>query len=474
MLSQLSLSAQTITVDSNTEYQLIRGFGGVNMPSWIGNLTTDQVTTAFGNDDGQLGFSILRIKVPNQTSGFAQEVRAAETAKNLGALIMASPWSPPAAYTSNLNSIGGHLNDTSYDDYANYLVGFVEYMESKNIPIEAISIQNEPDIAVDYESCDWTPEQMTAFLISQGEKLKHLNIVVSESYRFDKKQTDTILNNPEALQYVDIIGGHIYGSGLADYPLAREKGKEVWMTEHLNTDTTWTAVLGTGKEINDCMQANFNAYLWWYIRRFYGLLSEQGNITKRGYVMAQYSKFVRPGFKRIAASTNNLSNIYVTAYKSDTNVIVVVVNRNSSSKNIEISIPEASFPNLAKYTTSKSKNLEKEAIVPGIQNLFSVTVDASSVTTFVGTKEEATHMVNVPIDECIQIYPNPAHDKLYINTPENLVDARWIILNQLGDVLYSGQLLPNQQINLQSLAPGIYFIQIQQSNKVFSKKFIRH
>lgn len=31
-----------------------------------------------------------------------------------------------------------------------------------------------------------------------------------------------------------IICGHIYGGGLAAYPLAEQKGKEIWMTEHLS------------------------------------------------------------------------------------------------------------------------------------------------------------------------------------------------------------------------------------------------
>jgi glucuronoarabinoxylan endo-1,4-beta-xylanase len=444
------------------------------MPSWIGNLTTDQVTTAFGNEEGQLGFSILRIKVPNQTSGFAQEVKAAHTAKNLGALIMASPWSPPAAFKSNLNTVGGYLNDTSYDDYANYLLGFVDYMKQNDVPIFALSIQNEPDIAVDYESCDWTPQQMVKFLREQGQNLAHLNLVVSESYRFDHKQTDTILTDDLAAKHVGIIGGHIYGSGLTDYPLAREKGKEVWMTEHLNTDTSWNAVLGTGKEINDCMQANFNAYLWWYIRRFYGPLSEQGTITKRGYVMAQYAKFVRPGFKRIAAATNTLSNVYVTAYKNDTNVVVVVVNRNSTSKNFDLSIPDAPFPNLVKYTTSKTKNLQKGDIVPGTQNLFSVSVDASSVTTFVGTREETTNIVSTLVNKPIQIYPNPARDKLQINLPENTGNVYWVVLNPLGKVLLTGTLEPNKFVNIHSLENGVYLIQLQHSGKVYSGRFIKH
>jgi O-glycosyl hydrolase len=70
------------------------------------------------------------------------------------------------------------------------------------------------------------------------------------------------------------------------------------MTEHLTGHespevNTWTLALALGSEINDCMEANFNAYVWWYIRRFYGLITDDGNISKKGYVMSQFSKFIR-------------------------------------------------------------------------------------------------------------------------------------------------------------------------------------
>ena len=62
-----------------------------------------------------------------------------------------------------------------------------------------------------------------------------------------------MLNDDVAAANVDIIGGHIYCDGLADYPLARNKRKELWMTEHLDTKVTWDANFATGKEIHDCL-----------------------------------------------------------------------------------------------------------------------------------------------------------------------------------------------------------------------------
>ena len=87
----------TATINLLDEYQNISGFGGVNMPDWINDLTADQVDKSFGNAPGQIGLNILRIKVPNNESIFNLQIPAATRAISHGALIMASPWSPPAS-----------------------------------------------------------------------------------------------------------------------------------------------------------------------------------------------------------------------------------------------------------------------------------------------------------------------------------------------------------------------------------------
>ena len=40
-------------IDTSKTYQTIKGFGGMNHPDWIADLTTDQVNKAFKNGDGE-------------------------------------------------------------------------------------------------------------------------------------------------------------------------------------------------------------------------------------------------------------------------------------------------------------------------------------------------------------------------------------------------------------------------------------
>ena len=70
---QTADAASACTVNTNKTYQLIKGFGGINLPEWqainlpqgkSADMTAKQVQKAFGNGDDELGLSILRMYIP--------------------------------------------------------------------------------------------------------------------------------------------------------------------------------------------------------------------------------------------------------------------------------------------------------------------------------------------------------------------------------------------------------------------------
>jgi O-glycosyl hydrolase len=398
-------AAETVYIDTNTNYQTIRGFGGMNGAGWIDTLTADQVNTAFGNGDGQMGLSIMRMRIDPDSSKWSIQVSAAQQAVANGAILLASPWTPPANMKSNNSLInGGTLRSEYYSAYADHLISFADYMASNSASVYAVSLQNEPDWHPSYESCDWSGSDFVNFLLSQGARLDSLRLVAPESLNFNHALSDPFLNNSNTAAFVDIIGGHLYGSSPKDYPLARSKGKELWMTEHYtdssNSANDWPLALDVGTELHQSMVANFNAYIWWYIRRSYGLLTEDGRISKRGYLMAQYSKFVRPGFVRIAATENPQSGVYITAYKGSGNQLVVVaVNTSTSQQNIELNLQNASVGSFAKYTTSSTLNLGYGGTHTVSGNQVSLSIDSQSVATFLGSGDsEPVDSVPIAID----------------------------------------------------------------------------
>lgn len=86
----------TVTVNPNQTYQTVRGFGGMNGAGWINDLTPAQVDLAYGSGNGQIGLSILRMRIDPSSSGWSLQVPTAARVRALGGILFATPWSPPA------------------------------------------------------------------------------------------------------------------------------------------------------------------------------------------------------------------------------------------------------------------------------------------------------------------------------------------------------------------------------------------
>lgn len=382
--------AQSVNINASTEYQTITGFGGMNGVGWIGDLTASQIETAFGSGEGQLGLSIMRMRIDPNSANWNIQVQSAVRARQLGAKLLATPWSPPAHMKTNNSLInGGKLKPEYYDEYATHLLNFVDFMSRNGAPLYTVSVQNEPDWHPDYESCDWSGDDFANFLTSQGSRFgSNIKVTVGEAVGFTKRFTDPVLNSPTAVQHADIIAGHLYGAVPQDYPLARAKGKEVWMTEHYtdskNDADVWPLALDVGTELHRSMVANFNAYIWWYIRRSYSFIKENGQVSKRGHIMAQYARYVRPDYKRIGATEKPYSDVAVTAYKGPNNkIVMVVVNTGTSSRNLNLTLQNASVGNLVKYSTSATLNVGYGGTTKVNNGTATVIVEPQSVTTFV-------------------------------------------------------------------------------------------
>jgi glucuronoarabinoxylan endo-1,4-beta-xylanase len=138
-------AATTVTVNLSAEKQVIRGFGGINVPAWAGDLTAAQRETAFGNEDGQLGFSVLRIFVDGNKNNWYKELPTAKSAIQHGAIVFASPWNPPSDMTETFNHNGNtnakRLRYDKYAAYAQFLNDFVTYMKNNGVNLYAISVQ---------------------------------------------------------------------------------------------------------------------------------------------------------------------------------------------------------------------------------------------------------------------------------------------------------------------------------------------
>lgn len=396
-------AADTVVVNTGKEYQTIDGFGGMNHPEWTGSDLTDaQRQKAFGNGKDELGFTILRIFVNPNSNQWNKAVPTAKFASQHGVKVFASPWEPPSNLAeSDRNGGKLHLPKSNYTAYAQHLNNFGNYMKNQGVDLYAISVQNEPDFASEWTR--WSTDETTDFLANYADKITSTRVMSPESFQYapetaswvkdgGKKYYTKILNNQKAFANCDLFGTHFYGTQRAwmDFPALENCGKPIWMTEvyvpNSSSDAdTWPEALDVAENIHNGMTVgNMSAYVWWYIRRSYGPMKENGNISKRGYMMAQYSKFVRPGDVRIDATEQPTQNVFVSAYKNDSDqVTIVAVNKTTSEYNQSFSMGSGeSISGVTRYRSSGSENLAKSEISFNGTG-FAAQLPAQSVSTFV-------------------------------------------------------------------------------------------
>jgi O-glycosyl hydrolase len=419
-----------VTVDYGSPEQTIRGFGGST--AWLGQMPQAVATALFDPVNG-LGLSILRVRIdpegsptsanPYETGEWDYEAANAKeaVAANPSAIVFATPWTPPASMKNASSSqpyysgscspaagyCGGYLDPTSdnnngYADYASYLEDFVHFFNTANgFKLYAISMQNEPEENVDYESCLWTPQQMDAWIANDASTITSdpysTKLIMPEADNFQPAQALTALEDPNAEGLISIIGGHIYGVSPAPYSIpAGDSPKEIWMTEFgpLSTATpTWTEALTTYAEsIHDSLvTGQYNAYVWWGLfgtptaAGTWGLVDDSGNPTVMGDVMGQYSKFIHPGYVRDDV-TNPNNSVSISAYSGTesgaTHYVLVVINPGAAAGE-SFSIENASVTSLTPYQSTASGGLAQQTAITVTGGQFTYMLPAQSITTFV-------------------------------------------------------------------------------------------
>lgn len=392
-------AASVVTVDLSKSHQMIRGFGGINHPEWTGaDLSSSQRQTAFGNGKNQLGMTVLRVFVNPDKNQWYKAVDTAKYAQSQGAVIFASPWEPP----SNLAEKGSggirggklHLPKRNYAAYAQHLNDFCSYMKSKGVQIYSISVQNEPDYAGEWTA--WSSDETTDFLANYADKITSARVMSPETFQYTNKDYYTkILNNSKAMANCDLFGTHFYGTQRSqmDFAALESCGKEIWMTEvyvpnsNANSADNWPEAISVAENIhNGLVVGNMSAYVWWYIRRSYSPMKEDGNISKRGYCMAHYSKWVRPGYVRVNATEQPANNVLVSAYKGDKNkVVIVAVNKSTTGYAQEFSISGKTIADVDRYRTTQGENIAETQNLETNGGNFFAQLPAQSVSTFVIT-----------------------------------------------------------------------------------------
>lgn len=279
--------------------------------------------------------------------------------------LFVSPWSPPGWMKDTGSALqGGKLKPSCRSAWAKHFVSFIRAYEAAGIPVWGLTVQNEPMAKQTWESCIYTAEEERDFIRD------YLGPVLTEAGLGDKKliawdhnrdlvyqRACVILNDPEAARYVWGIGFHWYetwtGGDMQFENLRRVKeafpDKALIFTEGCveKFDPARLEDWALGERYGHSMINDFNAgtAAWtdWNI-----LLDKKGGpnhvgnycfapihgdletgkliYTNSYYYLGHFSKFIRPGAKRIISSSSR-SALQCCAFRNiDGSLAVIVMN----------------------------------------------------------------------------------------------------------------------------------------------------
>ncbi|MFN5376271.1 MAG: glycoside hydrolase family 30 protein, partial [Chitinophagaceae bacterium] len=266
-----------LTVDTNTAYQKVDGFGFTltggsayllnKMPSASRAALLKEL---FGRDENGIGISYLRISLGasdlsksvfsyndlpiGQTDPMLAQFSLAEDtvdlipvlkeilAINPSIKLMASPWSPPVWMKDNKSSKGGKLLKEYYSVYAIYFVKYIQQMQLRGIAIDAVTIQNEP----------MNPDNNPSLKMEAMEQADFIKNHLGPAFKSGKINTKIIiwdhncdlpdypmqiLADAEANQFVDGSAFHLYAGNIS----ALSKVKEAYPNKNIYFTEQWTS-----------------------------------------------------------------------------------------------------------------------------------------------------------------------------------------------------------------------------------------
>ena len=240
----------TIEVDEAKTYQSLDGFGytltggsAQHLMRMTAPARAALLRELFATDSTNIGVSYLRVSIGasdlNERVFSYDDLPAGQTDPDLARFslapdraevipvlrqilaiqpalkIMGSPWSAPVWMKDNQDSRGGSLEREWYGAYARYLVKYVQGMKAEGIPIDAITVQNEPLHPGNNPSMFMPAAEQAEFIRDHlGPAFKAAGLttkVICYDHNADRPDYPiSVLNDPRAKPFVDGSAFHLY------------------------------------------------------------------------------------------------------------------------------------------------------------------------------------------------------------------------------------------------------------------------
>ena len=313
---------------------------------------------------------------------------------NPRATFFASAWSAPAWMKTNNKFLGevalkpgsstdyyqvGKLRDDCIDAFARYYVKYLQAYARQGIPIDALTLLNEPGIDVVYPAMDISIEQQQKLAVAIKQETRKAGLrtdLYVHDFNFwdwrDPNSTTTknyyrIMNDPATRQAADAIAFHPYwGDPTVMRDAYEQYGKPVHMTEtsDLNPATVldyfrldassyvlwaqttdqdggtlhwtplrdnnvdWDQVAATTKWPDRLVKVNTNTKTF--------------SVRDELYPLGQFARYLSPSDRRVesSATANGVSNV---VYRDGASYKAIIGNANATASTVRVILGGSSF-----------------------------------------------------------------------------------------------------------------------------------
>ncbi len=407
-----SSTGTILTVDTNTIYQEMDGFGfcltegSAEVISSLSSSTQDALLNELFNNSTGIGISVLRISIgASDLSSYSYSYDDLTTGTDVGLTkfslagpdltylvpvlkkillinpnikIMGSPWSAPKWMKTKNSWVGGSLNTNYYAAYAAYFVKYLDAMKALGINIWAVTPQNEPENPNNEPSMTMTSLEQKNFinnnlgpaLVNAGYQTK----IIAFDHNCDNTSYPIDVCNNST--YVDGAAFHLYaGSISALSTVHTATGKNVYFTEQytaINSSFAGTlssmmgnVMIGSTKnwakialEWNLATNAQFGPYTPGGCNTCQGAITINNNVNYNRnvsyYIAAHMSKFVKPGARRIH-SVSSYSKLQNVAFKNpDGSIALILMNTGTTSRVFNVNYGGKTFSYTLSATSAAS------------------------------------------------------------------------------------------------------------------------
>ncbi|HVM48306.1 MAG TPA: glycoside hydrolase family 30 protein [Candidatus Acidoferrum sp.] len=284
-------------------------------------------------------------------------IKRAQAAAGGNLRLFASPWSPPAWMKTNNDMLhGGKLKPEYNQTWADYFVKYLQAYAREGIPIWGLTVQNEALATQVWESCIYTADEEKDFVKHfLGPALEHAGLSQVKLMIWDHnrgliyQRAQPAYDDKDASKYIWGTAFHWYtGDHWDNVRIVHDAfpDKHLLYTEG-GIGGTWPAALRLSRNVIYDLNNWTEGWVVWNLmcdqeggpRHAGGIPgASSGTIvnadTTTGklsfnpphYVFGQFSRFIRPGAKRIPCTSSSDEFIATAALNPDGSIAVVVNN----------------------------------------------------------------------------------------------------------------------------------------------------